>query len=106
MKTQYKTNKVGPENEIPDTSGLVEKTDYNTIIIEIEVNIPNTTGLATTAAFDAVGNKIPNVNNLVKKETFYDAKISDIDKKYFSTSDYNKFTNKINWWKDEMKWIS
>ena len=70
MKTQYKTNKVGPENEIPDTSGLVEKTDYNTIIIEIEVNIPNTTGLATTAAFDAVGNKIPNVNNLVKEEHF------------------------------------
>ena len=65
MKTQYKTNKVGLENEIPDTSRLVEKTDYNKIIIVIELNIPNTTGLATTAAFDAVGNKIPNVNNLV-----------------------------------------
>ena len=106
MKTQYKTNKVGLENEIPDTSRRVEKTDYNKIIIVIELNIPNTTGLATTAAFDAVGNKIPNVNNLVKKEIFFDAKISDIEKKYFSTSDYNKFTNKINWWKDKMKWIS
>ena len=106
MKTQYKTNKVGLENEIPDTSRLVEKTDYNKIIIVIELNIPNTTGLATTAAFDAVGNKIPNVNNLVKKEIFFDAKISDTEKKYFSTSDYNKFTNKINWWKDKRKWIS
>ena len=96
MKTQYKTNKVGLENEIPDTSRLVEKTDYNKIIIVIELNIPNTTGLAATAAFDAVGNKIPNVNNLVKKEIFFDAKISDTEKKYFSTSDYNKFTNKIN----------
>ena len=106
-KLNIKLIKVGPENEIPDTSGLVEKTDYNTIIIEIEVNIPNTTGLATTAAFDAVGNKIPNVNNLVKKGTFYDPKTSDIEQKYFSTSDYNKFTNKIiNWWKDKMKWIS
>ena len=29
------------------------------------------------------------------KKTDYDAKISDIEAKYFTTSDYNKFTNKI-----------
>ena len=39
-------------------------------------------------------NKIPNVNNLVKK-TNHDAKISYIDKKYFISSDYNKFMSEI-----------
>ena len=36
-----------------------------------------------------------NVSGLVKKETDYDVKISEIEKKYFITSDYNKFTNEI-----------
>ena len=36
--------------------------------------MPSTTGLATTAALTAIENKIPNVNNLVKK-TDYDLKI-------------------------------
>ena len=44
---------------------LLKKTDYNTKITEIEGKIPNITGLAATAAFVAVGNKIPNVNDLV-----------------------------------------
>ena len=34
---------------------------------------------------------MPDVSGLVK-ETNYDAKILDIDKKYFTASDYNKFT--------------
>ena len=38
--------------------------------------------------------KIPNVSGLVKK-TDYDAEISGIQKKYFTTSDYNKFTKEI-----------
>ena len=29
------------------------------------------------------------------KKTDYNRKISDIEAKYFTTSDYNKFTNKI-----------
>ena len=29
------------------------------------------------------------------KKVYYDAKISDIESKYSTTSDYNKFTNKI-----------
>ena len=39
-------------------------------------------------------NKIPDICGLVNK-TDYDIKISEIDKKYFTTSDYNKFTKNI-----------
>ena len=52
----------------------------------------------TTTVLDTkigeVKNKIPDVNGLVKK-TNYNSKISDIAKKYFTPSDYNKFTKKI-----------
>ena len=43
----------------------------------------------------AVGNKISDVSNLVKKpkKTDYDAKILDIESKFFTTADYNRFTN-------------
>ena len=56
-----------PDKKIPDTSGLFKKTDYNAKIIEIESTIRSIRGLATTAALNAVENKIPNVSNLVKK---------------------------------------
>ena len=39
-----------------------------------------------------VENKSPDVSNLVKK-TDYDAKIWDIESKYFTTVDDNKFTS-------------
>ena len=39
-----------------------------------------------------VENKITDVKNLVKK-TDYDAKILDIESKYFTTADYKKFTS-------------
>ena len=52
----------------------------------------NITNLGTTAALTTVENKIPNFSDLVKKAD-YDAKISDIEDKYFTTSDYNKFTS-------------
>ena len=32
---------------------------------------------------------------MIQKITDYDSKISDIEGKYFTTSDYNKFTNDI-----------
>ena len=41
-----------------------------------------------------VDNKIPDINSLVKK-TNYDAKISNLEGIYFTTSDYNKFTSDI-----------
>ena len=44
----------------------------------------------------AIENKIPDVSNLVKKTDYdYDAKISDIENKYITTPDYNKFTKDI-----------
>ena len=56
------------ENKIPDTSGLVKKTDYNAKITRIEGKIPSISGLATNAALTAVENKIPNISNSVKKQ--------------------------------------
>ena len=41
-----------------------------------------------------VENKFPSVSGLVKK-TDYDAKVKDIEGKYFTTADYNKFTSDI-----------
>ena len=36
LKTNYDRDKSEIENKIPDTSGLVKKTDYNAKITEIE----------------------------------------------------------------------
>ena len=36
LKTKYDTDKSKIENEVPDTSDLVKKTDYNAKITEIE----------------------------------------------------------------------
>ena len=41
-----------------------------------------------------VDKKIPELNGFVKK-TNYVAKILEIQRKYFTTSDYNKFTSNI-----------
>ena len=60
----------------------------------IENKIPIINALATNAALIAVKNKIPHVSNLVKN-TDYEAKISDIETKYITTADYNKFTKDI-----------
>ena len=52
-----------------------------------------TTGVLTTKIGEA-DNKIPDVSGLIKK-TDCNTKISDIERKYFPTSDYNKFMNDI-----------
>ena len=52
------------------------------------------TNLATTAALTTVENKKLYVSALAKKAD-YDAEIKEIRNKYFTTSDYNKFTNNI-----------
>ena len=62
---------------MPDPSGSVTATVLNIQISEAE-------------------NKIPSVSGLVKKKTTdYDAKMKDIDGKYITAVDYNKFTNGI-----------
>ena len=50
-----------------------------------------------------VKNKIWVVSDLVKK-TYYDAKISDTETKYFTKSDYSKiYKNKRTWCKDKKR---
>ena len=74
---------------IPDTSGLVKRTDFSSTITEIEGKIPSISGLATNSALTAVENKIPNVSNLVKK-TDYNTKISEIENKV-SDNNHDKY---------------
>ena len=49
------------------TNGLSLKKDYDNRITETEGKKFNINGLATTSAFNAAKNKVPNVNDLVKK---------------------------------------
>ena len=72
--------------------GLLKKTG-NAKITEIEGKIPSITGSAKTTVLNTVENIIL-VGDLVNK-TNYDAKISDTEAKYFTTSDYNKFMNEM-----------
>ena len=51
--------------------------------------IPNISGLATNSALTVVENKIPDVSSLVK-ETDYNTKISDIEKK-ITDHDHDKY---------------
>ena len=93
LKTMCTIKSVKNVNAI-DASGFVRKTDYDNKTTDIEGKTLATTGLATTATLNAVKNETPNVNDIVKK-TDYNAEIPDIDVKYFTVSDYNKFTNDI-----------
>ena len=77
-----------------DTSELSNKTDYNAKIEDIEDKIPSIFNLATPAALSAFEDKILKVSTLVNKAD-YDVKISDREKKYFTTSDYNKLTKDV-----------
>ena len=62
---------------------------------EIESKAPGINVLATTVAMIAIQNEILDVNNLVKKKTDYNAKILDIESKYITTVDWNKYTEDI-----------
>ena len=98
LKTKYDTAKSNLEKETSDAvkktdiSGLVKKADYKAKITEEEVNIYSISGLATTSVLNPVEN-----NNLMlviqSKKTDHDAEISGIKSKYFTTVDYNRFTN-------------
>ena len=50
----------GVDKKIPNTSGLVKKTDYKTKITEIENKIPSDTCLVTTAALNTKATKTEN----------------------------------------------
>ena len=66
--------------------------------MKLKNKIPKTIGLVTTTVLETeigeVERKIQDVSGFVKK-TDCDAKISDIEKKYFTTFDYKKFTKEI-----------
>ena len=76
-----KRKSVMETKKIPDTSGLVKKTDYNAKITEIERKIPSISGIATNAALTVAKNKIPNVSNLVKKTDYKTQKLMKLKKK-------------------------
>ena len=59
----------------------------------LQVKIPSIGSLATTAGITAIENKIPDVDNLAKRKTDYDAKLLDIKSKRITTADYNTFTS-------------
>ena len=82
-----------------DTTGFVLKNKYDTDnsdlekkISDAEVKIPSISGLVTSATLTAVYNKMPNIDNLVKK-TDYNTKISD-NRKFKSKISTSKFSNK------------
>ena len=60
MRSRKKIN--DGNKRIPDTTGLIKKSDYNARITEIERKIPSNAGLAATAALNVVENKIPTTN--------------------------------------------
>ena len=70
-----------------------EKTDYHATITKIKSKTPSISGLATSAVLITIENKTPGASNLVKKKKWH--KISDIENKYITTADYNKFTQDI-----------
>ena len=82
----------------PGIRGLVTKTVLNTKIGEVENKIPGMNGLVTNSVFitktGEVMNEILNVIYFVQKSD-YDAKTTDVEGKYFTTADYNKFTSDI-----------
>ena len=76
LKTKYQTDKAKLEKTIPDGTDLVQKGKLS----ELENKTSDVSGLATKTALTAIENKIPDVSSLVK-ETNYDIKISDFEKK-------------------------
>ena len=60
----------------------------------VKVKITSASGLATTSTLHAVENNILNTSEIVNK-TDYDAEISHINTKFFTTSGYNKFASEI-----------
>ena len=81
-------NKSELENKIPDTSGLVKKTNYDAKIADIEDKIPGVSNLVTKTALTTVENKIPSVSSLVKK-TDYNTKVTEIENKL--NHDHDKY---------------
>ena len=74
LKSKNDADMLDLENKIPDTSGLVKKSDYNNKITEIEFKI-----LFISSALTAVEDEISNLSNLVEKRD-YGTKFTEIEK--------------------------
>ena len=94
IKTDYDAKIKDTADKISSTTNLATNAVLIAKIDEVKDEIPRISDLATSAALIAVENKIPKVCALVKKLS-YVAEISKIEKKYFTTSDYNKLANNI-----------
>ena len=79
---------------MPDIGNLAFNTALNAKVNEFKNEVLDITNLAVNNALTVTENKVPNVNNLVKKAD-YNAEIKDVKDKYFTTSEYNKFMNNI-----------
>ena len=66
LKNMEDTHKSELENKIPDTSGLVKKTDYDSKMSKTEDKNSAISNLATKAALNIAENKILDVSNLLK----------------------------------------
>ena len=91
-KDLYNARIKNTENKILDITNLATNTTLNTKINEVKGELTSITEVPTIAAPTIDENKIPNISDLVKKAD-YEAKIKDIKDKYFTTFEYNKFTN-------------
>ena len=86
LKNKYDPDKTELEKKIPNTKGLaknklavlLKKKDYNTKITVRKGKIQSVSGLGTNVALTAVENKIPYVNNFIKKAD-YNAKTTEIE---------------------------
>ena len=73
---------------------ILIKIDYNAKMTVTEGKTPTIISLATSAAVNAVENSVSKVSDLLKK-TDYEAKISNIETKYFTITDYNNIMGEI-----------
>ena len=78
LKTKYQKDKTELEKKILHVTDFVKKKHKKKT--KLENIIPDVSSLTTKTALTAVENIIPNVSILVK-ETNYDTKISELEKK-------------------------
>ena len=92
-KKDYNAKIKSIEDKISSITNLTTNAALDDKINEVKGEIPNITNLTATATLATVENKISNVSDLVNPAPDYDAEIKDIKDKYFTTSNYNRFTN-------------
>ena len=87
------------KGEIPAITNLATNASLNANINGVKDETPNIANLATTAALFAVENKVPNINNLVKKDWLKNSKISGIENKIATDHNRNRSINTKEFYK-------